>query len=147
MPWHKSFWRRLPLLPLTLSQFGLRPSYREGTQPHPLAENWIKDLLSMAMPPNQDPVWKGRKTGHWKVNLPGQLVSNMTLEIVEKLLQKEWRGWAKVETTPSCGMSGGERKVWCCKEQYCIGTRMLGPWIKVNWKWLNRRWQEWTLTL
>ena len=23
---------------------------------------------------------------------------------------------------------------------------MLGPWIKVNWKWSNRRWQKWTLT-
>ena len=23
---------------------------------------------------------------------------------------------------------------------------MLGPWIKANWKWSNRRWQEWTLT-
>ena len=21
---------------------------------------------------------------------------------------------------------------------------MLGPWIKENWKWSNRRWQEWT---
>ena len=21
---------------------------------------------------------------------------------------------------------------------------MLGPWIKANWKWSNRRWQEWT---
>ena len=25
-------------------------NYREGTQPHPSAENWIKDLLSMALP-------------------------------------------------------------------------------------------------
>ena len=33
---HKSFWRR--------------PNYKEGTQPHPSAENWIKDLLSMALP-------------------------------------------------------------------------------------------------
>ena len=24
---------------------------------------------------------------------------------------------------------------------------MLGPWIKVNWMWPNRRWQEWKLTL
>ena len=24
---------------------------------------------------------------------------------------------------------------------------MLGPWIKVNWKWSNRRWLEWTSTL
>ena len=23
---------------------------------------------------------------------------------------------------------------------------MLGSWIKANWKWSNRRWQEWTLT-
>ena len=23
---------------------------------------------------------------------------------------------------------------------------MLGPWIKANWKWSNRRWQEWTVT-
>ena len=25
-------------------------NYREGTQPHPSAENWIKDLLSMTLP-------------------------------------------------------------------------------------------------
>ena len=33
------------------------------------------------------------------------------------------------------GLSGGESKVWCCKEQYCIGTWKLGPLIKVNWMW------------
>ena len=27
-----------------------------------------------------------------------------------------------METTPNCGVSGGESKVQCCKEQYCIGT-------------------------
>ena len=37
-------------MPLPLSQFDLRPNYREGTQPQPSAENWIKDLLSMALP-------------------------------------------------------------------------------------------------
>ena len=26
-----------------------RPNYREGIQPHPSIENWIKDLLSMAL--------------------------------------------------------------------------------------------------
>ena len=29
-------------------QFGLTSNNREGTQPHPSVENWIKDLLSMA---------------------------------------------------------------------------------------------------
>ena len=24
---------------------------------------------------------------------------------------------------------------------------MLGPWVKANWKWSNRRWQEWTSTV
>ena len=38
------------------------------------------------------------------------------------------------------------RKVRCCKEQYCIGTWMLVPRIKANWKWWNRRSQEWTST-
>ena len=28
----------------------LRPNYREGPQPHPSAENWIEDLLSMTLP-------------------------------------------------------------------------------------------------
>ena len=40
------------------------------------------------------------------------------------------------------GGTGDRSKVRCCKEQYCIGTWMRGPRIKVNWKWSNRRWQE-----
>ena len=43
-------WSSLPL-PL----FGLRLNYREGTQPHPWAENLIKDLLSMALPTTARP--------------------------------------------------------------------------------------------
>ena len=37
--WHKSFWRRSPWPLVPLPQFGLSPNYREGTQPHPSAEN------------------------------------------------------------------------------------------------------------
>ena len=40
----------------------------------------------------------------------------------EKKLQKEWRGWAKVERMPSCAVSGGESQVRRCKEQYWMGT-------------------------
>ena len=33
--------------------------------------------------------------------------------------------------------TGNRSKVWCYKEQYCIGTWNVGPWIKANWKWSN----------
>ena len=36
--WHKPFWSRSPL-PIPLPQFGLKPNYKEGTQPHPSTEN------------------------------------------------------------------------------------------------------------
>jgi len=32
-----------------------RSNYREGAQPHLLAENWINDLLSMALPTREKP--------------------------------------------------------------------------------------------
>ena len=32
------------------------------------------------------------------------------------------------------------------KSNTALEAGMLGPWIKVNWKWSNRRWQKWTLT-
>ena len=35
---------------IPLPKFGLRPNNRKGRQPHPSTENWIKDLLSMALP-------------------------------------------------------------------------------------------------
>ena len=42
---------------------------------------------------------------------------------------------------PVVDVTGDGSKVRCCKEQYCIG-----PWIKANWKWSNRWWQEWMST-
>ena len=40
---------------------GLRSNNREGTQPHPSTENWIKDLLNMDPPIEQDPVFPSHK--------------------------------------------------------------------------------------
>ena len=41
------------------------------------------------------------------------------------------------------GVSGGESKVQCCKEQYCIGTWNVSPLIKVHWTWLGvNGWSE-----
>ena len=32
------------------------------------------------------------------------------------------------------------------KSNIALGPGILGPWIKENWKWSNRRWQEWMST-
>ena len=52
---YKFFWRKLPSPPLPPPWCGFRPRHREGTQPHPSVENWIKDLLSMASPTRARP--------------------------------------------------------------------------------------------
>ena len=53
----------------------------------------------------------------------------------------------KREQHPGEDMTDDGSKVWCCKEQYCIGIwNFRYSWIKANWKWSNRRWEEWTLS-
>ena len=42
-------WRRSPLSSIPPPYFGTRSNNREGTQPHPSTENWIKALQSMAL--------------------------------------------------------------------------------------------------
>ena len=41
--------KRAPLSSLPPPEFGLRSNNREGTQPRPSTENWIKDLLSILL--------------------------------------------------------------------------------------------------
>ena len=49
--------------------------------------------------------------------------SRWLLEKSRDVAQKEWKVCPKVEKkSPALNVSGGEIKVWCCKEQYCIGT-------------------------
>ena len=45
-------------LPLRLPE----AKYRQETQPHPPLENWIKDLLSMALPIRTRPIFPHRKS-------------------------------------------------------------------------------------
>ena len=40
------------------------------------------------------------------------------------------------------GVSGGESKVQCCKEKYCIGTWNIRSMNQGKLKVVNRRWQE-----
>ena len=44
---------------------------------------------------------------------------------------------------PIVNGTGDGSRVRCCKEQYCIGTWNVRSMNQANWKWPNRRWQEW----
>ena len=53
----------------------------------------------------------------------------------------------KWKQRPVVDGTGIEIKSDAVKNNIAQEPGMLGPWIKVNWKWSNRRWQEWTSTL
>ena len=64
-------------------------------------------------------VWKGKKIWHQKMSIPpcpGQMTSNMLLEKSRDIAPERMKWHSVVD------VSGGESKVWCCKEQYWIGT-------------------------
>ena len=52
----------------------------------------------------------------------------------------------KQKQQPFVDVTGDGSKVRCCKEQYCIGPWNVRYMNQANWKWSNRRWQEWTST-
>ena len=66
--------------------------------------------------------------------------------IHETQLQKELSDRAKEEQGWVVDVSGGEIKVWCCKDQYCLETCNVRSMNQVNSMWSSRRWQHWTLT-
>ena len=46
----------------------------------------------------------------------------MLLEISGEITPERMRDGAKAKITHIGDVTGEESKVWCCKEQYCIGT-------------------------
>ena len=68
-------------------------------------------------------VWKGKKIWHWKTNSPGSHTQHIQL----------WM-WLVIEV-----------KSDAVKNNIVWVPGMLGPWIKVNGNWSNKRWREWTL--
>ena len=56
-----------------------------------------------------------------------------------EVAEPKWKEYLVVD------MFGGESKVQCCKEQYCIGTilhRNVRSMNQGNWIWSSRRWQD-----
>ena len=64
---------------------------------------------------------------------------------------KEWRNnfrkneemEPKQKQHPAVDVTEDGSEVRCCKSNIAYEPGMLVPWIKENWKWSNRRWQEW----
>ena len=66
---HKAFWRRSPSSSLPLPNFGLRMNIREGTQPCPSTENWIKDYWAWPCPSEQNPVSLSVSLSHQEASI------------------------------------------------------------------------------
>ena len=56
------------------------------------------------------------------MNSPGQWVLNMLLEISGEITPERMKTVPKQNQHPVVDVTGKGSKVWCCKEQYCIGT-------------------------
>ena len=69
--------------------------------------------------PMNMPFYKGKKIWRWKKNFPGWQAPNMLLE---KGSVKNEEAEPKQQQHPAVDMINDRSKVWCCKEQYCIGT-------------------------
>ena len=75
---------------------------------------------------------------------PKSVIPNILLEKNREIASEKKEAEPKQKWCLVVDVSGGESKVRCCKEQYCIGTWDVRSMNQGDWKWSNRRWQEWT---
>ena len=98
-----------------------RSWWRVLTKHGPLEKGMVNHFSILALRISWT-VWKGKKIRHWK-KLP-------SLVDAQCATGKEWRNTSrkneedkpKWKQHPGKDMTGDGSKVWCCKEQYCIGT-------------------------
>ena len=68
-------------------------------------------------------VWKGKKIGHWKVELPRSVeLQYATGDQWRNNSRKNEEMEPKQQQHSIVSVTGDGSKVRCCKEQYCIGT-------------------------
>ena len=76
-----------------------------------------------------------------KEELPGQQVPNTLLEISGEITPKRMKRWSQSKNITQLWMwLVMEVKSKAVKNNNAQEPGMLGPGIKVNWKWSNRRW-------
>ena len=67
-------------------------------------------------------VWKGRKMWNWKMSPQISRCPICYWRRAEKYSKKNEEAEPKQKQPLVVDVSGGESKVQCCKEQYCVGT-------------------------
>ena len=94
----------------------------EFWQSGPLEKGMANHSSTLALRTPQT-VWEGKNIWYWKMNPPGWLGAQYATE-------EQWRNNSRKneETEPKqkqqsvVDVTGNGSKVWCYKEQYCIGT-------------------------
>ena len=70
--------------------------------------------------------------------------SDMLLEISGEITPERKKGWSKSKNNTQLWMwLLIKAKSNAVKSNIAYEPGMLGPWIKANWKWSNRRWHVW----
>ena len=123
----QSFWSHEPQPCLTQWNYEVccvGPSKTDGswwrvlTKHGPLEKGMANHFSTLAL---RTPwtAWKCKKTGHWKMNSPGAQYA--TGDRWRTNSRKNEETEPKQKQHPVADVTGDGSKVWCCKEQYCIG--------------------------
>ena len=111
-----------------------RSWWRVLTKCGPL-ENGMEDHFSIFALRTPWAVWKGKKERTLKNELPRLVGAQYaTVEKWRHNFRKNEEMEPKQKQYLVVDVMGDGGKIWCCKEQYCIGSWNIGLWIKANWK-------------
>ena len=82
-----------------------------------------------------------------KEELPRWVGPNMLLEISREITPERMKGWSQSKNNTKLWMwLVIEARSDAVKSNIASEPGMSGPWIKANWKWSNKRWQQWMST-
>ena len=97
--------------------------FRVMTKCDPLEEGMANDPSILAMRTSWT-VLKGKKVWQWKMSPPGWKVSDILQGKKGELLiaLERMKRLGQSGSDAQLWMSGDENKIWCCKEQYFMGT-------------------------
>ena len=108
-------------------------------------EKGMTNYFSILPLRNQWTVWKGKRIWHWMMNSHRSVGAQYaTGEEWRNSSRKNEEAELKQNNTPFWMWLVMEVKADSVKNNAAQEPGMFSSWIRVNWKWSNRKWQEWT---